>query len=297
MVWTAGAAGFYDLYIQPGIDNCPVFLGSALVCWILADLIFPYSGLLIPQYDKLTERQKIEWNGRLVAMVHALFAITLVPGYIWIPENLTRIDNVTGLKVVNHYGYDAYTQFIYCVSVGYFLWDSVVCIQYQWGFEYIMHGVLCFFVYYINLFPFLHYWGRFYLGAFELSSIPLHFRGCMIMLRWNKIEEHPDKFKYFMLAQNTWVAIYTVCRILIGTHTTYVFLQDMFALLASGLYHSRLVVYLNIVVLALMMLLMYYWMYQIIMGLLARGRQNDRRNNEDNDVDADKRNASEKKNA
>jgi hypothetical protein len=93
-------------------------------------------------------------------MVHALFAITLVPGYIWIPESLTRIDNVrlvrihpllcfvvfnffclcclfpdvqvTGLTVVDHYGYDAYTQFIYSISVGYFLWDSIVCIQYQW---------------------------------------------------------------------------------------------------------------------------------------------------------------------
>jgi hypothetical protein len=72
-----------------------------------------------------------------------------------------------------------------------------------------------------------------------------------------------------MLAQNTWVAIYTVCRIFVGTHTTYVFLMELFELYSSGLYHSLAAVYISVFVVISMMLLMYYWFYQIIMGLLG----------------------------
>jgi len=275
-----GPVSFYESTLQMGIDNAPLILLSASICWILAEYVFIYSGVICPQYNSLTARQKNEWNGRLVAMVHAVFAVTLVPGYIWPPKNLADYDPVNNKHIIKNYGYDPHTQFIYCVSVGYFLWDSIVCIQHQWGFEYIIHGVLSFLVYYMNLFPFLHYWGRFYLGYFELSTIPLHFRGCMIMLKYNK---NPEKLHLFMLAQNIWVVSYFICRILIGTYVTYAFLMDLYALWKSGQYHALHALILSVFVVNTMMLLMYYWFYQIVCGLFARGRQNDRRNNEDQD--------------
>ena len=36
------------------------------------------------------------------------------------------------------------------------------------------HGVTCFLVFYLALFPFLHHVGRFYLGVYELSTPCLH---------------------------------------------------------------------------------------------------------------------------
>jgi len=184
----------YDLFIRPGEETYKVIILSAIVCWFLADYVFSYSYLLIPEYAKLTARQKVEWNGRLVAMVHACFAITLCPGYYSPEKHFYQFNNVTNSYSIDNFAYDPFVQFIYSISVGYFLWDSIVCIQHLWGFEYIMHGVLCFIAYYCNLYPFLHHWGRFYLGFFELSTIPLHFRGCMIMLGYHKDKKEKEVF-------------------------------------------------------------------------------------------------------
>jgi len=278
-----GPVSFYEAFLQPGVENYILILVSAVACWFIADYVSSFlSGLYFPQYNSLSDRQKNEWNGRVVAGVHALFAVTLCPGYFWPPTSLTYFDNVTGTTRIDHYGFDAHTQFIYSISTGYFLWDTIVCIQHQWGFEYVLHAILSFFVYYMNLFPFLHYWGRFYLGFFEMSSIPLHCRGCMIMLKYNKI---PEKKHLFMLAQNIWVVIYTINRIFIGTYTTYIFLIELHDLWLSGKYHAGVLIVFSAVVVVMMMFLMYYWFYQIVMGLLSRGRQNDRRDNEDEDND------------
>jgi len=269
------------VFIRPGIENSPVVLGSAFGCWILANYVFTLSGHFIPAYDKLSVRQRHEWNGRLVAMAHACFAITLCPGYLYPESHLVQIDPKTNTQTVNNYAYDSYIQLIYSISIGYFLWDSIICVQHSWGFEYIAHGVLSFFAYYNNLYPFLHHWGRFYLGFFELSTIPLHFRGCMILLNFHKNENK----KYFLTAQYIWVAIYTVSRVFIGTYVTYLFIIDMWHLYQSGKYHSLIVLFMSIFIVSSMMILMYYWFYQIINGLLSRGRQNDKRNNEDIDQD------------
>jgi len=206
-------------------------------------------------------------------MAHASVAMFgLVPGYITPDPTLASFDQLTNEWKYNHFGFNADTQFYFSLSIGYFLWDVLVCAWYRWGLEFLLHGLFCFVVYFFCLLPFQHYWGRFYLGVYEISTLPLHIRGII------KNVNGPEGL--FKFVERSWVVSFTICRIIMGSYTTYFWTKEILTLLRTNTCRSPYLCYLFMFINFSMLGLMFYWWVLIIKGLLGRGRQNDRQDKE-----------------
>jgi hypothetical protein len=70
---------------------------------------------------------------------------------------------------------------MYAVATGYFAWDIVVVLVLEPKIDimFLLHAVFCFFAYLFGQYPFLNYYGVFFL-LFELSTPLLHLRHFMV---------------------------------------------------------------------------------------------------------------------
>jgi len=262
----------YDLLVRPFWDNYQLILLSCVCCQLIQWGTDFLSSLIFPTYKTLSAEKRLDWCVRVVSMFHALSAMCLIPGFMNPEPSLATFDEGTSQWTYFHFGFSAESQFFYSISVGYFLWDTIICIYYRWGFEFLIHGVLCFLAYYCCLYPFQHYWGRFYLGVYEISTIPLHIRGCMKLID----VDH----RIFLFVQTLWVISYTICRIFLGAYYTWIWWLEINNLLVTDTCRSPYLCYFFIFINFSMMALMWYWWSLIIKGLLGIGRQNDRQNAE-----------------
>ena len=172
---------WYKLFVLPFVENYEMILLSMSCCFViqwgthfLSKIFFPNS------YGKLNPRDQLDWCIRAVAIAHAIASWGSIPGALYPSEEIAgKLDSVTGMMVYNHYAFSAESQFYFQIGTGYFLWDIIVSLYYNWGAVYITHGFASFGVFYFSLNPFLHLWGRFYHGVFELSTPWIHLREIM----------------------------------------------------------------------------------------------------------------------
>jgi len=209
---------------------------------------------------KLAEREKrADFAIRVVAFIHASVASVLcLHAILYAPKSV--FENVYAL-------YPA-AELIFSLSTGYFLWDTLTCIFGGWGIGFIAHGIACTFVYASALYPFLHYWGLFFL-LYELSTPFLH-------ARWMALQfgMHKSSPRLFAVIQYTFVIAFVLVRLVAGSYSSYFWWCEMLSLL-NGSYraggigpiipnHSSLVVYTYLLANIILNGLNWFWFSQII---------------------------------
>lgn len=116
-------------------------------------------------FRKLDEPRKVSWATHIVSAVHAgLICPLSLPIF---------FDN--HLSQDRFFGFTPYSQYVYALSCGYFLWDTYICItEYKYnGFGFVLHGVVCFWAYFLTFRPWLHYYGCIFL-TYEISTLFLN---------------------------------------------------------------------------------------------------------------------------
>jgi len=154
---------------------------------------------------------------------------------------------------------------VFSIALGYFVWDLFTCIYCKWDYGYWAHAIACMFVYGASLYPFLHYWGLFFL-LFELSTPLLH-------LRWFAIAAKMPKKNplLFNIIQYSFAGLFFLTRIVMGLTASAIWWGEMVALLQSGAHNTAVGVgYMacNIV----LNLLNVYWFSLMIKSVLSGGR-------------------------
>jgi hypothetical protein len=174
---------------------------------------------------RLVER-RADGSTRIVGLAFAVFASLSAMWVLWTCD---------GQLSTELYQMDERAQFTFAVAVGFFLWDIYVCVAYNWGWMFIVHGVLGCFVYLAGLRPFLHHIGMVSL-LYETSTIFMHLRRFAIAYDWNRMVPG-------VIDQLSWAFAFAffVARILIGLTSSVLWWIQMYDYVLVGRAHSVLV--------------------------------------------------------
>jgi len=136
------------------------------VLQVLSDLFF--SRVFVGIYSQLAPIKQRQLGVRAVAFINALIVCTLA--FQIVMDQDLQENTVFGSSEIA-----AHTLALAC---GYFLWDFAICLYYyqEYGFGLLVHGFVCFFVYFFTLRPLLQYYGSVFL-LFEISTIFLNLNG------------------------------------------------------------------------------------------------------------------------
>lgn len=104
-----------------------------VTCRIIPGIVLP---ALYPPYSKLEGHTKQLWDVKLVNM---LFAIIIVP----MAYYCVNYDEALLHSPIN--GTSALVRLCSATAVGFFLWDTVICVKYlnDWGVSFLFHGLFC----------------------------------------------------------------------------------------------------------------------------------------------------------
>lgn len=159
---------------------------------------------------------KARWMERFVGFVHAVGILLFCVPIVLFDEELSQN------RVL---GFSEWGTKVYSASTGYFLWDTVVSIQGYMqgaGIGFVIHGVVCFFVYLFSLRPYLQFYAPVFL-MFELSTPFLHALWAL------------DTFGYESSTLRVIIGVclvssYFMARIVFGFYQSYFFYIDTFSI-------------------------------------------------------------------
>ncbi|GMM33213.1 Tda4 protein [Saccharomycopsis crataegensis] len=116
---------------------------------------------LVSSSDPKQRKLKLNFDIHIIAMIQAIISIGAC---IWLFCSTVLNDNQL-------LGYDYSHTFVSSITVGYFIWDLLVCLKYfdLFGFEFLLHAVASLFVFSTTFMPFFQYWVPRFL-IFEASS-------------------------------------------------------------------------------------------------------------------------------
>lgn len=143
----------------------------------------------------------------------------------------------------------------------------MVVLTLEFEVAFLVHASLALFCFFSSLYPFLHYYGCYFLGCFEISTPYLHVREIVRKL------DREDHWLYNSMGI-LFAILFTVCRIMLGTFVSYHWQSDMWALYTSGQAHSNFVVLFYMLSNAVLMGLNYFWFTQIVRGAIDLFRGN-----------------------
>lgn len=152
-------------------------------------------------------------------------------------------------------------EFTRLMIVGYFLWDVVVCVLFQWGFAWTAHGAASFCGTYLLAFPISDHMSTYFTGMFELTNGFLHTAS---LLRAVKAYEGVATILEYIFGLT-----YFLIRVCGGTYVTYNWVVEMTALIHTGKSHSPVCIVLMITFLLIIMVLQYVWFWEIIQTALG----------------------------
>lgn len=258
--------GAYDVLVRPMLENYPVVLASVACCCLIQAACAVLSPILFGDtYKRLSKAEKLDWAVRVVSLAHAVVSWGTIYGYVFpAPELAAGVDVATGAVVYDHYAFSEESQFFFSISCGYFIWDIVSSIYFSWGALFITHAFASFGVFYFSLYPFLHLWGRFYLGVFEISTLFLHTRGLLQLAK-------ADSGLFYTVVEGLFALTFTVFRIVCGFYVTYFWWIEMVGLITSGTAHSTAVVCYYLFANSILMALQAYWFVLLAMAALGLG--------------------------
>jgi TLC domain len=228
-------------------ENKFTILASSLI-WTLFYKLF---SLKSTYFQRLTGERRVNFKLHVVSFLHAVLVSMLVPMVIFDP--LHQKDKV--------FAFSKHAETIASISMGYFIWDLVMCLKYQRlnGIQFIFHALIGFFLILGTFQPLFQYFVGVFL-AFEISSVFLN-------IHW-----FCDKFdmsgSYFQLVNGMFLltAFFSV-RICYGTFQIYQMLSEGFQLY-DKISTSWYIFYAFAAI--TMQLLNYYWFIQIAKSVAKR---------------------------
>jgi hypothetical protein len=238
-----------------------VTLSSCLGFFTMRYLVSENAPAVKSSGEILTAKERRELGASVCGLVHAV-AVSIVALWILLwPE----ADIALGPSAL--YGRSERSQTLFAVSTGYFMWDLITVLSnfHTYGFPFLLHAVACFGCYLMGQYPFLNYYGAAFL-LFELSTPFLQARHIFLLLG---LKSHP----VFPHIESAFGVAFIGCRILFGYPLSYMFIQDMRVLLASGKAHSNAVVYYNLAANVGLCALNAFWLSLMIMKGFRKRRE------------------------
>ena len=149
------------------------------------------------------------------------------------------------------------SQVIFAISSGYFIWDlMIVLFITRFDLAFFLHAFACLLCYVFGQYPFLNYWGLYFL-MFELSTPFLHMRRAMILTK-------NTNSKWFPIVENTFGLTFIFVRLLVGIPLSVLVWVDLIYLLEQPQkIHSYLVVYFYLIANFGLCLLNLIWFWQM----------------------------------
>lgn len=148
-----GLTTFADHW-QEAVLTFVVYQGIYLASSVLSPII-------CPPYRKLTARNKVNFDIHVVSMINCL----VMMGLSWplFKDPILSADTI--------YGYTPFAGFVGAYSMGYFTWDTLVCLQHvkMFGPEFLIHGSVAAFVFIQGFRPYILYYAPIFL-MFEAST-------------------------------------------------------------------------------------------------------------------------------
>jgi len=207
-----------------------------------------------PGWDLALQR---DWGVRIVSITHALVCILSMPGF-FNPDPELR-DDIYGAQPA-----DSTVPFrlerIYAFSCGYFFYDLLITIYFGWGAAFFAHAIASLGVTYFGLYPFMLYYGTYFLGVFEISTVPLHLRYMLMQAKVEGVLLKAVEIVFFVT--------FSIIRPLYGSYMSYLFWCDLYELWSAGQGHSLIVFAFCITANVVLMALQIYW-WLIILKTLA----------------------------
>eukprot|EP01100_Stratorugosa_tubuloviscum_P013239 TRINITY_DN651_c0_g3_i1.p1 TRINITY_DN651_c0_g3~~TRINITY_DN651_c0_g3_i1.p1 ORF type:complete len:254 (-),score=66.97 TRINITY_DN651_c0_g3_i1:90-851(-) len=189
----------------------PVLINAFI--WLFVSISVKFFSKFTSSFNNLTKIQQINWEARIMGLLHALLVLILV--FLTLPkENNLKQDPI--------FGYSENASKILSISCGYFLWDTIVCIlNFKiFGFAFLIHGLFCFIAYYISMTPLVMYYGLLFL-LFEASTPFIHLH--WILGRCNYPKNHPLVILLGILVILTFGGV----RLCLGPYWAYLFFLDI----------------------------------------------------------------------
>lgn len=129
-----------NIYLGKLPSHITVLLVAAITWQGLMSLSDAACTKFIPNtYCKLTKKRQVQWNIRIVSLIHAV-AISTLALMLWNDKVLSK-DRL--------FSYTPFAGNVYAIACGYFLWDSVISWIHikEYGPSFLIHGVSCLFVF------------------------------------------------------------------------------------------------------------------------------------------------------
>jgi len=254
---TSGGVPLYDVLVRPAVEYGPIIVSTTCFCALLQQLVQYLSFKFSSTYRSLKHTEKVDWSVRCIALIHGIFACSFLLDVLYPDPELVELNWSEGTVVFHHYASTSKNYLIFPISIGYFLWDFLICLYYQWPGGYTLHAFFCAMVYYFALFPFEQYILLFFLVAFEQSTPWLHIRGFMQFT-------NTDHGPIYWFVGFMFVATFYLFRPILGTIVSYYWWIGIWELYQSGRYHSQFIIVWYMVTDVVLMALMFFWSYVIV---------------------------------
>lgn len=135
--------------------------------------------LLGQDYHLLDEAKRMDFRVNVTSTVHALIVSGLGAWVFFWPER--QIWDEEGSKLSPLFAESPRAMLAFAIATGYFLWDVKLCLsEKKLNVGFTLHACLCFLVYLFGQFPFLNYYGCFFL-LFEASTPFLNARKILLL--------------------------------------------------------------------------------------------------------------------
>lgn len=206
----------------PFVAHWHEIVGSFLM-YVLVQKLSPMvsSRLFGKSYNQLNYKTKINFDIHVVSMVQCVVSVlALIPMWNHPTWKNREVDPTSAVLAYYPYG-----GFVSSISVGYFLWDLVVCFKYMnlFGAGFLVHAVSALFVFGSTLFPFCLPWVPAFL-LFELSTPFVNINWFASKMPAGFVSDTTVIVNGILLL----VTFFTV-RILWGFYSAIVVARDMFA--------------------------------------------------------------------
>lgn len=201
---------------------------SSMVCW---EVLRFGSQTLLAKSGKFSADVARELGISIVCTLHAIVACGLAISLV-----------MTERRPLSLYHRFELSQLMYAISSGFFAWDLyVVLFVDKFDIGFLIHAVSCLLCYVFGQFPFLNYWGAYFL-LFELSTPLLHLRKAMLVTG----NKHSP---WFITVETAFALAFFAARIAVGLPMSVMVWQDLLDLLTNTPHevHSHFVIYFYLV--------------------------------------------------
>lgn len=209
----------------------------------------------------LDEAKKKDFRVTLTSTLHAFIVSGLGAWVFFAPERHIWDDSKQGKPAI--FGESPRAMLAFGIATGYFLWDIKVCLaEKKLNLGFTIHAMLCCLVYLFGQFPFLNYYGTFFL-LFEASTPFLNLRNMLLLLGQTKHHLLP-------LSSNLFALVFFVVRILGGFTVSAGFWNAVLTLLRNEQAHSRLICYFFLLSNLALNGLNVFWFVQIVRSVMKK---------------------------